>query len=162
MNKRAIVGTLASLALVASGILGSASAAQAAPPGYTVSYYVVDSSYVSNHVNTGDILSRCYATGGHCTITAGKSATITISLSLGASRGDVSGGLGISGASTTTITQACTSPVLASGQAWTAYPIGREYTYKIEELVHAGINVTTTYSGWLHAFSPYSNQIYCK
>ncbi|WP_431247524.1 hypothetical protein [Leifsonia xyli] len=133
-----------------------------ARPVYGTTFQVVNSSYAGGRVDFTHIVARCYASNGTCTITAGKSATNSIDVSLGWNSGGVASGLGISSAGSTSISVGCTSPRLRPGVAWTGYAVGRYFTYRIKKVTSAPSGVTSTYSGWLHAFSAYSNQIYCK
>jgi hypothetical protein len=169
MRRSRIVTSVISLAGVLSrcaGLTGFASTgvspALPARPVYGTTFQVVNSTYVGNHVDFGHVVARCYASNGTCTITAGKSATNTIDVSLGWNTAAVAGGLGISSAGSTSISVGCTSPRLGAGAAWTAYGVGRYYTYRIKKVTSAPSGVTTAYSGWLHAFSAYGNQIYCR
>jgi hypothetical protein len=160
-----MITTLAGAGVLAAGLLAAAPAtADTAPerPVYATTYKVIEKTYVSNHVDTAHVLARCYSSGGTCTITSGKTATTTINVSLGWSRAGVAGGLGISSASAVTVSVGCTSPKLASGKAWTAYAVGRYFTYKIQKTTTAPTGTTITKSGTLHAFSAYSNQISCR
>jgi len=131
-------------------------------PSRFTTYSVINKSYVSNYVNRSTLIARCYANGGSCVISAGRSSSIDISLSLGASRGDVSAGLGVSSSSAVSLSIGCTSPTLTSGRSWSAYAVGRKYTYQIKA-VNAGPGgpPVTTVSGSLTAFVAYNNQIYC-
>jgi hypothetical protein len=179
MKIRRVILAAASLCAAATIVIGSGSAASASssaqkavtpvvahPQGNTptrfTTYTVIDKSYVSNYVNKSSLIARCYAVGGTCSISKGREASVSIGLSLGATRSEVAAGLSITASSSVSLTIGCTSPTLKSGESWSAYPIGRKYKYKVKA-VNAGPGgpPTTTTSGYLSAFSPYSNQIYC-
>lgn len=94
-----------------------------------------------------------------CSVGYGETATRTISLSLGASWSAISSQLGISSASSTTVTTSCT---------WTsiglhyAYPRGKHIYYKIQKWYSiSNTRKLLDTSSTLHAFDPYSTSIYC-
>lgn len=125
------------------------------------SYTMLNRRLVSNsYVNTGQTLATCQAAGGTCTISRALSATRTIGVTLGASRTWASGQLNISAAEQQTVTAACTSPTLSSGQTWRAYPHGQRYSYQIRSQYYGndgGVDFpigSPTTSGTLYAFNP--------
>lgn len=139
--------------------MADASHPNALVPVYT--YSVVDRSSVGNHVGT-EIIGRCQSYGATCTIASGTTATVSIALSLGATRDGVAAGLGITGSSSVTVTVSCTSPVLSAGQTWYARPMGTYYTYKVKKTTTVGFSSSSQTSGWLNAFKPYASAISCS
>jgi hypothetical protein len=82
---------------------------------------------------------------------------VTIGTSLGWSRDGVAAGLSITNASSVTESASCTSPKLAKGVTYAAWPVGNYYSYKIVESGSLGQQT----SGTLHAFVPGHNAIAC-
>lgn len=111
------------------------------------------------------ILGRCLigTRGGTCTISKGKTATRTIEIGGGVTRGMVAGSLGISTATSTTVEVGCTSPALDPGDYWTARPFGTKYVYDVRKSKYfLGVKVDSAIvEENLRAFSPYRSQIYC-
>lgn len=123
-------------------------------------YQVVNKTSTTGYVNYAQKLTYCQSgtAGVSCTISSTYSATRTIGVSLGWTRAGVAAGLSISSASSVSVSVACTSPPLAAGQKFVAYPIGTRYSYRI---YHYGTYITPTYSGYLTAFNP-NGAIYCR
>lgn len=140
--------------------------AAAACPGCVVTYTVIDKSKVSTgHIDYGQTLATCSGAGSACQINSTKSATRTVSLSLGVSRSVVTSSLGISNASTQSLSISCSSPTLKSGQIYKAHPRGERHRYKVRArsrmwVSPAWIDMGTETSGWLYAFN--SNGIHCR
>lgn len=116
--------------------------------------------YSNSFTNSSQTLATCQSVGGTCTISRALSATRTIGLTLGASRSWASAQLNISAASTQTVTAACTSPTLRSGQTWRAYPHGQRWSYRIQSQYYGndgGVDFpigSPQTSGTLYAFNP--------
>ena len=134
----------------------------AAHPGYRLVFEAVNVTSTANFANTSSLIARCYASGGFCNIESGRSAAIDISLSVGADRGSIAGSLGVSASSAVSLTVGCRSPQLADGQAWSAYPVGTRFSYRIKRSEYRGPKPSISYSGYLSAFVPYPNQISCR
>ncbi|WP_156761381.1 hypothetical protein [Microbacterium karelineae] len=125
--------------------------------------YQVDRSRVIGYCKIG-------TDGGKCTISKGETATRTINVALGASRGLVSGQLGISSSHSQTVTIGCESDPdgMKAGQVWRAYAVGDKFTYKVKkrETRYSNdgrvLSTNTSYSGLLWAFNPYSNGLFCE
>lgn len=120
-----------------------------------------------NYINKKQIIGHCITVtaGGYCTISSSLSATRTVSLAFSATRCNVTSQLGISNAVSQTVSVSCTSPRLAKGQRWVAYPVGVRWQYKIHEWVHEtgpnGVDYNVGTSGWLNAFNPSRTSIAC-
>ena len=101
--------------------------------------------------------------GGTCTIAAGRTATASISTSLGVSKSVISGTVGFSASTSYTITVSCSSPKLKSGESWTAWPTGDRWVYKVQKGWKYPPNtfVAEKTSGTLYAFKPHKNAIVC-
>lgn len=132
---------------------------------YYTTYSVVNKSTLStNWTNMSQIVGSCKVStsGSTCSITSGKSATVTVSTSLGATQKFVSGQLGISAGKTVTITTSCTSPKMSAGSEYRAAAVGTRYRYKVKKDTRMdGRVVSSTTSGWLYAFSPNPTRIHC-
>lgn len=160
---RLAIGGLTGFALVA-GIAVPASADSA------VQTWVINKSKASSVINYSQTMATCRvgSNGSTCTISRGKSATRTITATLGMSRAGVASSLGISSASAVTVSTSCTSPKMRAGQTWSAYPVGDRWSYRIHKRTSRFSNQgrplseTNEYSGYLSAFNPYSASIYCK
>lgn len=135
----------------------------AIPPVYTRE--VINKSKVSNsYVNRSNRLGSCTvgSTGSVCTISRTESATRSIDLSLGITRGAVSASLGISAAQSVSTAVSCTSPAMNAGQTWSAYPRGDRWSYNVrKKTILGGSVVNTETSGTLYAFNPRANDVYC-
>lgn len=129
-------------------------------------YVMLNKKTVSkSYVDKAHPLGSCKAgkSGVTCRIDITTSATRTVGLALGATRGWASGQLSISSAKTQSTAVSCTSPKLKKGQVFRAYPRGTRYSYTIQKWL-----VTTTgyvyvlgKSKTLYAFNPKKNSIYC-
>lgn len=156
------------LALAASMFVGltavPAASADPTPWGF-YSTRVVRISKYGNQVNFNNVLGKVYLPVGQtATISAGKSATRTIQVSLGYSRGGVAASLGISSSSTVTITVSCAVKVRAGRKYVAAFPVGDQIFYRIEEYWtdrDTRKQYVTKSSGTLMAFNPYPSQMYC-
>ena len=76
--------------------------------GVTKTSYVTGPAFASCKIST---------TGGTCNISSAKAVTRSVQVSLGATRGFVSGSLGFSAGASVTTTVACTSPPLKAGES---------------------------------------------
>ena len=152
-----ILSAVATAAFLVAAV-GVAAPAQAATTPYSVTYTVINKRTVAtNYVNYSDELARCYAAspGIGCSINRTREATRSIQLSLGATRGVVSAGLGISGSLTETVGVTCSAAVLQSYQSLRAYPVGPRYSYQIQKRHNpTGLTWVTETSGTLYAFNP--------
>lgn len=162
-STKAIIGSLAGLALA----IGTSVPASAHTG---INYYAVNKSKTANSINFAQLLASCSVgtSGATCTISKGKTATRTISLSLGASRGVIASQLGISADTSVSVSTSCTSPVMSAGQVWKAYPVGDRWSYRIHKRTTVYNNqgfvqsTTNEYSAYLSAFNPYSASIHCR
>ncbi|GAA3342790.1 hypothetical protein GCM10017714_32650 [Curtobacterium pusillum] len=155
---------LAAAAALTTGIvLSGAQAASAADIGtyssigtYKVKNVINKTS--SKGYNTGQRLAYCTVGVANttCTISKTVSATRTIGVGLDLSRSFVAGKLNISSASTVGISVSCTSPKLAKGKSFSAYPRGTHYTYKVTSKTYrdTGKLISSQTSGALKAFNP--------
>lgn len=151
--------------ILAAAAIASLLAVGTATPAHAetmVSRSVFNKAVIStNYHNYSNPLPGCriLTSGGTCTISSGRSATRSISLDLGFSRSFVAGNLNISSSYTVTTSQSCTSPAMAAGTEWRAWPLGQRIRYQLRErtvrLVQ-GIPVSDTQrtSGFLYAFNP--------
>ncbi|AEE71878.1 hypothetical protein TIA1EST31_03353 [Cutibacterium acnes FZ1/2/0] len=93
------------------------------------------------------------------------SATRTVQLALGASRDNISAQLSLSSATTQSVTVGCTSPAMAAGKVWTAWPTGNLWQYRINKRVHErrsdGMDYDGGTSDLLKAFDPSQTRISC-
>ncbi|RUQ87291.1 hypothetical protein [Labedella gwakjiensis] len=100
--------------------------------------------------------------GGICTISRGKSADRTISLSLGLTRSVAASSLGFSSAKSVSTTVSCQSPVMKRGSVWRAWAVGHYWKYKAQKVTYVdGVLVNTQTSGYLYAFNPGASRIHC-
>lgn len=131
-------------------------------------YKVISKSSTAD-VTGPKVIASCKVTttGGKCAISSGKTATRTIQLSLGASRGDVSAGLNISSATSVSTTVGCHSPALRAGQIWKARALGTKYSYRLQKQQAYKPRIgptswkTVGTSGFLTAYNPYRSGISC-
>lgn len=131
----------------------AAGAAPQAPGPVVINTEVVDVRSYANSPQYSDRLTYCQAVteGQTCTISQSFSVTRSIGVDLGMSRGAVAAGLSISASDTNALSVSCTSPPLAAGQIYEAYPSGTRYYYRIKKW---GTMTPETYSGTLTAFDP--------
>jgi hypothetical protein len=176
MNKRTIVRTavITSIALAATLIAAgpaNASAPTLAHPGAAPavavggSYFVViDDTHVSNYTDKSILIGRCDASkGASCSISSQRQATVSIDVGLGITRELVASSLDVTASSSVTLTLGCTLSKATSSEVLSAYPIGRYFSYKVQQWsfgVGIAAHVVAT-TGTLHAFVPYTNQISC-
>lgn len=126
---------------------------------------VVNQTSTSNYVDRSREIARCsVATAGlSCSINKTSSATRTIDVALGISRGSVASSLGISDSTTVAVSVTCSSGALKKGQSLVAHSMGTRYTYKINKTVaRSGVVLSSETSGWLYAFNPSSSGISCR
>lgn len=144
------------VAALAVLMAGSAVAAAPASAGVYRTTYQVNVKSTTNNYRGAFIMDCSASKGGRCTITKSLSATRTINLSLGVSRGVVAGGLGWSSASTTTVSGSCTSPPFsASHHVYKAYVKGTQKTYTVTKRIYLGTKLLKTEtSGTLKGFNP--------
>lgn len=142
----------------------SSSLSPTAISAWTYRYSVAPTAKYINRAGA-QVLGRCLigTKGGTCTISKGKSATRSIELSGGLTRGMIAGSLGFSSSFTETVDVSCTSPALSPGATWTAKPLGTKHVYSKKRTTHfwgvqVGAAVVTT---GLRAFNPYQSQIFC-
>lgn len=121
---------------------------------------VVDKTVTGN--KKGNEVGRCVAGSSkmNCSISRGKSATRSIQVDFGLTRGKVAGQLGISSSHSVTVEVGC-SRTIKKGQALVAYSVGRQFRYRIESGVASVVPSKKTYSKWLSAFDPDKNGLYC-
>lgn len=136
--------------------------------GRSYTYTVRDKKLAnSNYVNKGQRIGDCTieTKGGTCTISSGMSATRTVQLALGASRDNISAQLSPSSTTTQSVTAGCTSPAMAAGKVWTAWPTGNLWQYRINKRVHErrsdGMDYDGGTSDLLKAFDPSQTRISC-
>ncbi|MFC7431812.1 MULTISPECIES: hypothetical protein [unclassified Agrococcus] len=118
----------------------------------------------------GGEIARCSVSsdGGVCAITSGRNATRTITAEIGATRAEIAASLGISAATTVTLTVGCTSPPMRAGQTWRARAMGTRYVYTVvrQELQRPRVGpsrwvTVRTSPNRAQAFSPSSGQLSC-
>jgi len=136
--------------------------------GRSYTYTVRDKKLAnSNYVNKGQRIGDCTieTKGGTCTISSGMSATRPVQLALGASRDNISAQLSLSSATTQSVTVGCTSPAMAAGKVWTAWPTGNLWQYRSNKRVHErrsdGMDYDGGTSDLLKAFDPSQTRISC-
>lgn len=96
--------------------------------------------------------------GGTCTISRGKTADRTISLSLGLTRSVAASSLGISSGKSVS----CTSPGMKKGSVWKAWAVGDYWKYKAKKVTYVdAVLVKAQTSPYLSAFNPSSTRIHC-
>lgn len=118
----------------------------------------------SAYINRNNTLASCTAgvAGATCSITRTSSASVDVQLALSATRGLVTGSLGITNATSIGTSVACNSPAMKAGQRWVAFPRGDRYSYKINQITKVSGKVTgNTTSATLYAFKPRANDVYC-
>ncbi|MBD8585988.1 hypothetical protein IFT90_15640 [Frigoribacterium sp. CFBP 8766] len=118
----------------------------------------------TKYINRSNKLGGCTVanTGASCSVTKTTTASVDVQLALSATRGLVTGSLGITNSTTVGTSVACNSPALKAGQSWAAYPIGDRYSYKINQITKVSGKVTSnTTSATLYAFKPRANDVYC-
>ncbi|RWZ68028.1 hypothetical protein ELQ92_01870 [Labedella populi] len=100
--------------------------------------------------------------GGTCTISRGKTADRTISLSLGLTRSVAASGLGISSGKSVSTSVSCTSPGMKRGSVWKAWAVGDYWKYKAKKVTSVdAVLVKAQTSAYLYAFNPSSTRIHC-
>ena len=88
--------------------------------------------------------------GGTCTVSRGKTADRTISLSLGLSRGVAASSLGISSGASVSTSVSCTSPGMKRGSVWRAWAVGDYWKYKAKKVTYVdAVLVKYQTSGYL-------------
>ncbi|MFE7846695.1 hypothetical protein ACFUTX_16035 [Microbacterium sp. NPDC057407] len=134
-----------------------------APPKIVTS--VVNKSVINRYwTNMGQMIGSCKVgtKGSTCSISTGKTATRSVSLAYGMTRGAVTASLGIDAATSVSVGTSCSSPPLPAGRIYRAYPIGEKWQYKIQKITYVGIGLSKTQkTGWLTAFNPSRTHIYC-
>lgn len=153
-------------AIVESGASPQVSSSRLRMSGYPVYVReVIGKTVLSTNFVSSTAFASCSigTSGGTCTITSGRSVDRTIALSLGITRAAVAGSLGISSSASVTTTVSCTSPPLAAGSSWRAFPIGTRYRYQVKQTTFTGpITSYSTTSGYLYALDPKPSQIHCR
>lgn len=131
-------------------------------------YRVVDKVYAT--YQTGEVISTCKAaaSGTTCAISRGASASRTIGVAFGLSRGAIASQLNISTQKSQSVSVGCSSPAMQRGKTWKARSVGTRFVYKIrqEKAYRPRIGGRTKWrtvatSGFRVAFSPYSASISC-
>lgn len=162
--RKSVAVTLSVVMALTLGSVSSASASDgnAGRPGILLWHHeeLVNVSSISDITNYGQSLGGCVAgsPGITCSISVAKSATRSISLALSVTRGFVAGPLGISSEASVSVSVSCSSPPLAVGQSFSAYPRGNRYYYRIH--VTQNYAPTDQLSASLTAFSP-NGRYYC-
>ncbi len=156
MRLKSLTRALLVLTLAFTGLIASAQMSSAGGQYY---YYKVVG--VSSSLGSGGSVGSCIVTSsaGSCSVASGKTATRTISVTLGYTREGVAASLGISSSTATTITVGCSWS--AKGTHY-AYAYGRHYSYRIQKWYSGnGTETLVETSGVLSAFNPFSTSIYC-
>ncbi|TFV86150.1 hypothetical protein [Blastococcus sp. CT_GayMR16] len=123
-----------------------------APPASAATVVRVLSS--NSNINFNNPLATCSAPAGFtCTISKSYAATRTINVAFGVSRSFVSAQLGISSATTRSVTVSCSKVMPPNRSRLVAYPAGRQIFYTITS------NGQT--SGTLMAFEPEPASVAC-
>lgn len=101
-------------------------------------------------------------TAMNCALNQGSTATRSIGLDLGATRGWAAGQLRINSSSSQNVSVTCSRQKVPKGKQLVAYPVGVRYKYKIEKhLTGGGKDYVTGTSGWLYAFNPGNARVAC-
>lgn len=166
-------GALVGAALIVTGLgVGPAvqaserEAAAAVPAfGSVTQLKVVNKSATKNYIDRSRRIAHCnvQSNGLGCSINRTSSATRTIQLSLGISRGAVASQLGISSANSVSVAVTCTAQTMKKGQTLVAYSVGTRHKYQVnKKTARSGFVLSNSTSGWLYAFNPYSAGISCR
>lgn len=124
------------------------------------SYDIVDLSR-TKVTNFSQQKAVCYAGTSdiNCSNAVRMTASKTISVSQGASRGWAAGQLGWTNTYSTEVSTTC-SKTLKKGQSLVAYPYGTKATYKIRKVVSPRGSSST--SGWMTSFAPTGISCYVR
>lgn len=133
-------------------------------PSVTIQTVIGKSKVSGSYVNRSNRLASCTvgSSGSTCTIQRSVSATRSVDVSLGITRGAVSSSLGFSAAESVSTSVSCNSPSMKAGQTWSAYPRGDRWSYKVSSVTKVGVRVVASKtSGTLYAFNPRANDVFC-
>lgn len=164
--RRALIGLAAIATLLAPTVQASAapiSPAPKSPDSLSITYYwtVINKVDAGPWVDVDHPLGKCANPGSTCTIAKAVAVTSTITTALGYSKYGVAANIGYSIGRTETATVSCTSPKLASSQAYWAYDETQAKEYRIQEWRGGSMNgfplpsVLLATSGFLVSLQPY-------
>lgn len=168
----AIAGGIAVIAAAVAGVTPAhaveepaGASAGAAQGRATWAYYnkIISKSSVGSHVGTQKLAS-CGSrnTAMDCSLNQGSTATRSIGLGFGATRGWAAGQLNISSSSTQNVSVTCSKRKVPKGKQLVAYPVGVRYKYKIQKhMTGGGKDYVTGTTGWLYAFNPGNARVAC-
>lgn len=177
-SRRTIFAVATACAVAASAVTGVTSAgatelpsdnaeSQAAGPQSRAAwaYYhkVISRSSTGSYVGSQKLAS-CGSrnTAMNCSLNQGSTATRSIGLDLGATRGWAAGQLKISSSSSQNVSVTCSRRNVPKGKQLVAYPVGVRYKYKIQKhMTGGGKDYVTGTSGWLYAFNPGNARVAC-
>jgi len=160
----AAVAILSATLIAAGGTSATAGTAERVATASVVRSVINKSTVSSRYVDMSKSIASCSVgpAGGSCSITRGSTVTQTVQLALGISRGNVTGSLGLSSASSRSLTVGCTSLSMKAGQVYRAYAVGPRYKYQVKAVSMVGYLVAKTEtSGVLYAFDPKPSDIHC-
>ena len=180
--KNRMVSVLGGVAIIAGSVVMSAPAhaTEGAPPSpapdtssaqndsvparppYGTTYRETDVSSTPQWIDYTQAIGSCSSAGGTCTIAKGHTATTTIEVSTGITRGEIAAGLGISASESVTVDVSCSSPVLKPGETWTAYPRGTRYDYAIMMTSNVPGHEGAGISAYGKAFIANANDMVCQ
>jgi hypothetical protein len=169
---RLVASAIALTAALGGGLVVAPVSAAEAPASGTKSipvivydrYTVINKANTSNYTNKTQTLGDCLVTraGSRCSILNQTSASRSVGVALGATRGVVSTSLNISSGSSESVSVQCTSPALPKNARYRAWPRGDRFTYRVKkERIVSNAVATTTTSGTLSTFNPRKNTITC-
>ncbi|MBA8989932.1 hypothetical protein FHW23_001178 [Curtobacterium pusillum] len=127
-------------------------------------YYKIISKSSSGSYVGSQKLASCGSrnTAVTCSLNQGSTATRSIGLDLGASRGWAAGQLKISSSTSQNVSVTCSKQKVPKGKQLVAYPVGVRHKYKIQKhMTGGGKDYVTGTSGWLYAFNPGNARVAC-
>lgn len=157
--------TLAGLGVAAPAVHASEIAAGVPAFGTITQLKVVNKSSYGGYVDKTRRIAHCnvQTNGLGCSINRTASATRTVQLSLGISRGAVASQLGFSSATSVSVAVTCSAASLKKGQTLVAYSVGSRHKYKVNKKVaRSGVVLSNQTSNWLYAFNPHPAGISCR
>jgi hypothetical protein len=156
-----LVSLLSVLGVTALGASEQASAvpcgAPCAPPVTTYTVVSLNTYPNTTLLHLGRVGS-CSNPGGKCTLSITNSVSTTVEASFGLSHSWVSGHIGVSLSSSSSVGVTAVSPrKLTANEQFRAYANGVQKQYRIKKTVSSYYGTTTETSGWLYAYEPYRN-----
>ena len=147
----------------AISVAGAVSSVAVAAPWSGTEYKVTELLRSDNQINANEVLASCSGGKGfECALTSTYSASRTVQVSLGIKASVVVADLSLGSSTVKAHSASCTWTLPTSSSRLIAYPMGQQVFYKVTKKTYSAGNLTsTTTSGTLMAFKPYSGSLFC-